>query len=57
MTKSEIRAEILGRAGVKKVTIKRDGTIIVRGDMPRGDGGPTPWSMYVGQADEYPWNQ
>ena len=56
MTKNEIREEILRRDGVEKVTIKRDGTIIARGHMPRGDGGPTPWSMFVGWADEHPWN-
>jgi hypothetical protein len=57
MTKSEIRDEVMLRDGVEKVTIKRDGSIIAQGYMPRGDGGPTPWSMYVGDITDLEWSR
>jgi len=56
MTAKEIRAQVMEREGVRKVRVKRDGTIIAIGEMPRGDGGRRTWSQYVGQATEYPWN-
>ena len=31
-----------------KVTIKRSGHVHVRTNRRRGDGGPTPWSMFAG---------
>jgi hypothetical protein len=35
-----------------KVTIKRDGQIVVRTNRQRGDGGPTPWNMYWGDRTD-----
>lgn len=52
VTNRQIRAYILRNPDHLKVTIKADGQILVRTNKRRGDGGPTPWTMYWGDRSD-----
>lgn len=48
----QIRAFFERKTDTMKVTIRRDGEVIVRTNKRRGDGGRGPWNMFAGHRDE-----
>jgi hypothetical protein len=52
ITNKQIRSYILADSDHEKVVIKRNGEIHVRTNRQRGDGGSTPWWMFVGYRSD-----
>lgn len=52
VTNKQIRAFFERKADTLKVTIRRNGDVIVRTTKRRGDGGRIPWDMYAGHRDD-----
>lgn len=48
----QIRSFFERKADTLKVTIRRNGDVIVRTNKRRGDGGRGPWDMYAGHRDD-----
>lgn len=52
VTDKQIRAFYERKTDTLKVTIRRNGEVIVRTTKRRGDGGRVPWNMCAGHRDE-----
>lgn len=52
VTDKQIRAFFERKSDTIKVTIRRNGDVIVRTNKRRGDGGRSPWDMYAGHRED-----
>ena len=52
ITDKQIRAFFERKPDTMKVTIRRNGDVIVRTNKRRGDGVRGPWNMFAGHRDE-----
>jgi hypothetical protein len=52
VTDKQIRAFFERKNDTMKVTIRRNGDVVVRTNKQRGDGVRGPWNMFAGHRDE-----
>jgi nanoRNase/pAp phosphatase (c-di-AMP/oligoRNAs hydrolase) len=52
ITNKHIRAYFERKSDTIKVTIRRNGNVVVRTTKRRGDGGRSPWDMLAGHRDD-----
>ena len=53
VSNSKIRAGLLSEDHVLRVRITRKGDIHIYTTTPRGDGGESPWWMYLGCVQDF----